>query len=155
MSVVTLNNNTVYSIINAARAQALGGGSEEAIASLDLKDIVDAGGDETVIGSREAFAKALINVLVKNWFTDTSYRSSYSDPFFEDSARFGAITQMISVEVPAPRPSAPIRYTFRSSIPSITESPTAGRSRSPSPATSGTPHLRTRTSSAVSCPTFS
>ncbi len=106
MSVVTLNNNAVYSIINAARAQALGGGSEEAIASLDLKDIVDAGGDETVIGSREAFTKALINVLVKNWFTDTSYRSSYSDPFFEDSARFGAITQMISVEVPAVKASS-------------------------------------------------
>ena len=106
MSVVTLNNNAVYSIINAARAQALGGGSTEAIASLDLKDIVDAGGDETVIGSREAFTKALINVLVKNWFTDTSYRSSYSDPFFEDSARFGAITQMISVEVPAVKASS-------------------------------------------------
>ena len=106
MSVVTLNNNAVYSIINAARAQALGGGSDEAIASLDLKDIVDAGGDETVIGSREAFTKALINVLVKNWFTDTSYRSSYSDPFFEDSARFGAITQMISVEVPAVKASS-------------------------------------------------
>ena len=106
MSVVTLNNNAVYSIINAARAQALGGGSEEAIASLDLKDIVDAGGDATVIGSREAFTKALINVLVKNWFTDTSYRSSYSDPFFEDSARFGAITQMISVEVPAVKASS-------------------------------------------------
>lgn len=106
MSVVTLNNNAVYSIINAARAQALGGGSTEAIASLDLKDIVDAGGDATVIGSREAFTKALINVLVKNWFTDTSYRSSYSDPFFEDSARFGAITQMISVEVPAVKASS-------------------------------------------------
>lgn len=106
MSVVTLNNNAVYTIINAARAQALGGGSTEAIASLDLKDIVDAGGDATVIGSREAFTKALINVLVKNWFTDTSYRSSYSDPFFEDSARFGAITQMISVEVPAVKASS-------------------------------------------------
>ena len=104
--VVTLNNNAVYSIVNAARAQALGGGSNEAIASLDLKDIVDAGGDETVIGSREAFTKALINVLVKNWFTDTSYRSSYTDPFFEDSARFGAITQMISVEVPAVKASS-------------------------------------------------
>ena len=104
--VVTLNNNAVYTVINAARAQALGGGSNEAIASLDLKDIVDAGGDESVIGSREAFTKALINVLVKNWFTDTSYRSSYTDPFFEDSARFGAITQMISVEVPSVKASS-------------------------------------------------
>lgn len=104
--VVTLNNNAVYSVINAARDQALGGGSEEAIAALDLSAIIDAGGDETVIGSREAFTKALINVLVKNWFTDTSYRSSYTDPFFEDSARFGAITQMISVQVPAVKASS-------------------------------------------------
>ena len=104
--VVTLNNNACYSIINSARTQALGGGSSEQIAALDLSAIIDAGGDETVIGSREAFTKALINVLVKNWFTDTSYRSSYSDPFFEDSARFGAITQMISVEVPAVKASS-------------------------------------------------
>lgn len=104
--VVTLNNNAVYSVVNAARAQALGGGSDEAIASLDLSAIIDAGGDATVIGSREAFTKALINVLVKNWFTDTSYRSSYTDPFFEDSARFAAITQMISVQVPAVKASS-------------------------------------------------
>ena len=104
--VVTLNNNAVYTVINAARAQALGGGSTEAVAALDLSAIIDAGGDESVIGSREAFTKALINVLVKNWFTDTSYRSSYTDPFFEDSARFGAITQMISVQVPEVKASS-------------------------------------------------
>ena len=106
MSVVTLDNNACYSVINAARTQALGGGSTAAVAALDLSAIIDAGGDESVIGSREAFTKALINVLVKNWFTETSYRSEYSDPFFEDSARFGAITQMISVEVPAVKASS-------------------------------------------------
>lgn len=104
--VVTLNNNACYSVINAARTQALGGGSSQAVAELDLSAIVDAGGDESVIGSREAFTKALINVLVKNWFTDTSYRSSYVDPFFEDSARFGAITQLISATVPAVKASS-------------------------------------------------
>lgn len=98
--VTTLNNNSMYSIVNAARAQALGGGSSQQIASLDISAIIDAGGDADVIGSREAFTKALINVLVKNWFTDTSYRSQYNDPFFEDEARFGAITQLISVTVP-------------------------------------------------------
>lgn len=104
--VVTLNNNACYTVINAARAQALGGGSSQQIAALDLSAIIDAGGDESVIGSREAFTKALINVLVKNWFTDTSYRSSYVDPFFEDSARFGAITQLISATVPAVKASS-------------------------------------------------
>ena len=102
----TLNNNAVYSIVNAARTQALGGGSSAAIANLDVKDSVDAGGSSDVIGSVEAFTKALINVLVKNWFTDTSYRSSYVDPFFEDSAQFGAITQLISVEVPSVKASS-------------------------------------------------
>lgn len=105
MSVVTLNNNACYSVVNAARAQALGGGSTEQIAALDLSAIVDAGGDASVIGSREAFTKALVNVLVKNWFQDSSYRSSYSDPFFEDAAEFGAITQMISADIPDVQPS--------------------------------------------------
>ena len=43
---------------------------------------------------------------MKNWFTDTSYRSSYVDPFFEDEARFGAITQLISVTVPEVKASS-------------------------------------------------
>lgn len=103
---VTLNNNAVYTVVNAARTQALGGGSSQAVAALDLHDIIDAGGSSDVIGSVESFTKALINVLVKNWFTDTSYRSSYVDPFFEDEARFGAITQLISVTVPEVKASS-------------------------------------------------
>ena len=103
---VTLNKNNIYSIVNAARAQALGGGSSQAIASLDLHEFIDAGGDSSVIGSVEAFTKGLINVLVKNWFTDTSYRSSYTDPFFQDSAQYGAITQLISVSVPEVKASS-------------------------------------------------
>lgn len=103
---VTLNNNAVYTVVNAARTQALGGGSSQQIAALDLHDIIDAGGSSDVIGSVESFTKALINVLVKNWFTDTSYRSSYVDPFFEDEARFGAITQLISVTVPEVKASS-------------------------------------------------
>ena len=101
MSVVTLNNNQIYSVVNAARTQALGGGSDEKIAALDLSEIIDKGANADVIGSREAFTKALINVLTKNWFTDTSYRAEFEDPFFEDEAKFGAITQMISATVPA------------------------------------------------------
>lgn len=103
---VTLNKNNIHSIVNAARAQALGGGSSQAIASLDLHEFIDAGGDSSVIGSVEAFTKGLINVLVKNWFTDTSYRSSYVDPFFQDSAKYGAITQLISVSVPEVKASS-------------------------------------------------
>lgn len=94
----TLNNNQVASILNAAIAQATG---KDDIDTLDLRGIVDQGNDSNVIGSVEQFTKALINVLIKNWFTDTSYRSNYFDPFYVDEEQFGAITQLISVEVPA------------------------------------------------------
>ena len=49
---------------------------------------------------RERFTGALIGVCTRNWFTDTSYRGEYDDVFFVDSERFGAITQMIDVEIP-------------------------------------------------------
>lgn len=94
---MALNNNQVASVINEAKKMALG---SEALDTLDLSGIVDQGNDPTVIGEKETFTKALIAVLTKNWFTDSSYRSQYSDPFFEDAERFGAIIQTISVEVP-------------------------------------------------------
>lgn len=91
-----LNNNQVADVLNAARAMSTG--SE--LVTMSLKDIVDAGADESIIGSPEQFTKALLNVLIKNWFTDSSYRSTYEDPFFQDSETYGAITQHISIEVP-------------------------------------------------------
>ena len=97
MSVVTLNNNDIADILKAAIKQSTG---SEAVDSLDLSGIVDIGTDENIIGSREQFTKALINVLMKNWFTDSKYRTQYFDPFFQDSDKFGAIVQAISIEVP-------------------------------------------------------
>lgn len=65
----------------------------------DLTKAIDTGSAE--IGNvREPFTKALIAILTKNWFTDTSYRSEYTDPFFVDSMEFGLIVQAISVTVP-------------------------------------------------------
>lgn len=97
MSVVTLNNNDIADILKAAIKQSTG---SEAVDSLDLSGIVDIGTDANIIGSREQFTKALINVLMKNWFTDSKYRTQYFDPFFQDSDKFGAIVQAISIEVP-------------------------------------------------------
>lgn len=97
MPAVTLNNNQVASIVNSAIAQSTGA---SAVAELDLEGIIDAGNDASVIGSVEQFTKSLINVVMKNWFTDSSYRTQYKDPFFEDNEKFGAIVQMISVDVP-------------------------------------------------------
>ena len=97
MSVVTLNNNDIADILKDAIKQSTG---SEAVDSLDLSGIVDLGNDESIIGSREQFTKALINVVTRNWFTDSKYRTQYKDPFFQDSDKFGAIVQAISIEVP-------------------------------------------------------
>lgn len=103
MSVVTLNNNAVASVLNTAIAEAIGSTD---VGELDLRGIVDTGGDASVIGSKEQFTKALINRLIKNWFQDSSYRTQYNDPFYEDSEKFGAILQAISIEVPEVKASS-------------------------------------------------
>lgn len=102
MSVVTLNNNQIATIVNEAVAQISGASS---IDDLDLRGIVDRGGDESIIGSRDQFTKALINVITKKWYLDTEYRSDYSNPFFVDEAQFGAITETISITVPDAQPA--------------------------------------------------
>ena len=99
----TLNNNQVATVINSAIEMSTG---SDDVDQLDLRGIIDNGNDATVIGSVEQFTKSLINVIVRNWFTDSSYRSQYSDPFFEDSEKYGAIVQAISVEVPEVKESS-------------------------------------------------
>lgn len=94
---MALNNNQVADVVKAAFKQSTG---SEAIDTLDLEGIIDAGKSGEFTPEKEPFTKALISVLTKNWFTDSSYRSSYNDPFFEDAERFGAIVQAISIEVP-------------------------------------------------------
>lgn len=96
-----LNNNAVYSLVNEAYKQAVGA---KAIATEDLTDFCECGAAyDTLISDnawKEQFTKALLQQAVKNFYTDTSYRSEYRDPFFKDSRRFGAISQMISAEAP-------------------------------------------------------
>lgn len=95
----SINNNQAYSVVNAAYNQSVGA---SAIATTDLEDFIDTGAAYSAIASiKEQFTQALINVLAKNWFTDSSYRSMYRDQFFVDSREFGAIVQMISAEAPA------------------------------------------------------
>lgn len=93
----TLNNNQAYTIVNELYKESIG---SEDIETVDLRTIIDNGGDTTLLGSKEQFTKALVARLTKLWFEDSAYRSQYNDPFFEDSAKFGAIIQSISVEVP-------------------------------------------------------
>lgn len=98
---MALNNNQVAAVVNAAVAQATG--SE--LQNLNLQNIIDTGNDPSIIGTKENFTKSLCNVIVKNWFTDTAYRSSYNDPWFVDAEEFGAIVQSISIEYPQAQPS--------------------------------------------------
>lgn len=109
---MALNNNQVADIVNLAVSMSTGA----PLANLDLSAIIDAGNDPTVIGTRETFTKSLLNVVIKNWFTDTSYRSQYNDPFFLDSEAFGAIVQSLHMEYP----SAEISHAFSDFAPIIT-----------------------------------
>ena len=94
-----LNNNAVQNILNSAYLQIVGsapvGGKQ-----FDLSSFVDVGNDPTLPSFKEQFTKALVIGAVKNFFTDTSYKKEYNDPFFENSEEYGAITQMINIEVP-------------------------------------------------------
>ena len=85
----------------------------------DLTKAIDTGSAE--IGNvREPFTKALIAILTKNWFTDSSYRSEYTDPFFVDSMEFGLIVQAISVTVPEVKDN-PAWQTFTSGTSKVGE----------------------------------
>lgn len=99
---MTLNNNQVADVLNEMFGQSTGA---ENAAKLSLQDIIDKGNDPEVIGSTEQFNKKLLNVLIKRWYEDSSYRSTYKDPFFEDAERFGALTEMISIDIPEAQPN--------------------------------------------------
>lgn len=92
-----LSNAQIKDLVNTAYKQFTG--KEDIVAPLDLTAFCDMGA-ESIGDNRERFTNALIGVITKNWFLDTSYRSQYNDIFYEDNERFGAIIQAISVEAP-------------------------------------------------------
>ena len=97
-----LNNNQVATLVNAAIAQSTGASNIDTMA---LEEIGDRGNDASVIGSVEQFTKALLNVMIGNWYTDRSYRSQYEDPFFQNSEAFAAIASFITIQAPDVQPS--------------------------------------------------
>lgn len=97
MAITKLTNTQIQDIVNLAYKEFTG--KEGADAVIDLTNFTETGAEE-INADREKFTGALLGVLAKTWFTQTSLRSKYKDVFFEDSASFGAITQMISVEMP-------------------------------------------------------
>lgn len=93
---MALTNAQINTTLNEAFAMYTG---EEDVGTLSTEDIISTG-STTLTSSKEKFTGCLVNVLVKNWFTDTAYRSQYKDEFFENSAQYGAILQSIAVDIP-------------------------------------------------------
>lgn len=93
-----LNNNQINTVLNTLYSEFTG----EAIATpIPTKDFIDTGKDaNALLANKEQFTKSLINRLAKNMFTDTEYRGGFDDIFFEDSEKYGAIVQCISIEMP-------------------------------------------------------
>lgn len=96
MAITKLTNTQIQTLVNSAYKQMTG---KEAMTVEDLSAFSDSGNTD-ITALRETFTGKLLATVAKNWYTDSSYRSSYRDVFFEDASRFGAITQAISVTVP-------------------------------------------------------
>ena len=90
------NNNSMYTILQEATNQMLG---EKAIDNISLEDIIDVGKTWSQV-EKEQWVKELSARYVKTMYTDVSYEDKRNDIFYEDSASFGAITQIISMEMP-------------------------------------------------------
>lgn len=93
-----LNNNQVNTLLNDVYNMMVGDVPTDS--TIDLQSFVDTGNDPTLPTFVEQFTKSLIVAGMKRWFTDSSYRSEYKDPFFQEEGRYRAITQMVTIEVP-------------------------------------------------------
>lgn len=101
MATTKITNTQIKDLVNEAYKQATG--KEGVDVQLDLTDFTETGAfntDFTLV--REKFTGALIARLVKNFYLDSAY-SADDDPFYMDSAEFGAITQWITATVPMVR----------------------------------------------------
>lgn len=90
-------NTQINAFLNAAWAQFSGATD---VTTLTTQGIIDAG-STTLAGNKELFFGVLLNVMMKNRFTDSEYNSFENDVFYEDAQTYGAILQVISVDMPA------------------------------------------------------
>lgn len=89
-------NKDIHSELQDATNQILGAKARETI---DLQGIVDAG-KEWNFDLREQWVKTLTGMYIKDMYVDRAYKDKRNDVFYEDAARFGAITRIISMEMP-------------------------------------------------------
>jgi len=89
-------NMDIHSELQDATNQILGAKARDTI---DLQGIVDAG-KEWNFDLREQWVKTLTGMYIKDMYVDRAYKDKRNDVFYEDAARFGAITRIISMEMP-------------------------------------------------------
>lgn len=90
------NNNEMYTILQEASNEMLG---SDAIENITLTDIIDKAKEWSAI-EKEQWVGKLSARYIDTKYTDREYTDKRNDVFYEDSAKFGAITQIISMEMP-------------------------------------------------------
>lgn len=91
-----INNNDMYEILQSATNEMLG---SEAIENITTKDIIEKAKDWSAL-EKEQWVGKLSSRYIDTKYTDREYTDKRNDVFYEDSAKFGAITQIISMEMP-------------------------------------------------------
>lgn len=90
------NNNNMYTELQVASNQMLG---EQAIDNITLEQIIDSATTWSAV-EKEQWVGKLSARYVDTKYTDREYDDKRNDVFYEDSEMFGAITQIISMEMP-------------------------------------------------------
>lgn len=93
---MAINNNEMYSVLQDATNQMLG---SEAIDNISLEDIINTGREWSDL-EKEQWVGKLSARYIDTKYTDREFTDKRNDVFYEDSAKFGAITQIISMEMP-------------------------------------------------------
>lgn len=93
---MSYNNNEAYEVLQNATNQMLGA---DALAQIDLQGIINIGTTWSDL-EKEQWVGKLSAMYIDTKYTDREYTDKRNDVFYEDSAKFGAITQIISMEMP-------------------------------------------------------
>lgn len=89
-------NTQINTFLNTAYAMLTGTSDVDALSTAQIIDV----GAATISANKEQFFGSLINVMMKNVFPDAEYEPTENDVFFVDAEQYGAIMQVISVDIP-------------------------------------------------------
>ncbi|MBR4260738.1 MAG: hypothetical protein IKQ33_02140 [Clostridia bacterium] len=93
---MAINNNNMYEVLQDATNQMLG---SESIDNIDLQGIIDVAKTWSDM-EKEQWVGKLSSRYIDTKYVDREYTDTRNDVFYEDSAKFGAITQIITMEMP-------------------------------------------------------